>query len=76
MPVAANLAEWREVMRARFDRQARELGLSAEVACEVFTVTAWGEVPRPEQLELDFPNLIRTPHGDERLRAKLARWSA
>jgi hypothetical protein len=76
MPVAGNLNEWRDVLRRRFDRQALEMGLPAGNAHEVFTVTAWGEIPLPGQLEQDFPALVRTPDRDQKLRSKLARWSA
>lgn len=76
MPVAENIDEWRKVLRKRFARQARELGLPSESAYEVFTVTAWGEIPKPEQLENDFPAQVRTAASDVSLRAKLARWSA
>ncbi len=76
MPVAENLTAWQEVLRRRFARQARELNLPANGMHEVFTVTAWGEIPSAEQLEQNFPNLLRTPEGDARLRTKLKRWSA
>ena len=76
MPVAENLTAWQEVLRRRFARQARELNLPANDMHEVFTVTAWGEIPSAEQLEQNFPNLLRTPEGDARLRTKLKRWSA
>lgn len=76
MPVAKDLEAWRGVLRRRFARQARELGLPADAAHEVFTVTAWGEIPTADQLEKDLPSLVRTPAGDARLRTRLARWSA
>lgn len=72
----ANLAEWKQKLRLRFARQARELGLPADRAWEAFTVTAWGTVPTAEQLWRDFPNLRRDEAGDARLRQKLARWGA
>ena len=76
MPVADSLEEWREVLRRRFARQARELALPEGSVCEVFTLTAWGELPQPGQLEADFPSLMGDPSRTERLMAKLRRWSA
>jgi LmbE family N-acetylglucosaminyl deacetylase len=70
----ANLDAWKQKLRARFDRQARELSLPPGRACEAFAVTAWGIVPAFEQLQRDFPSLVREPGREERLRAKLARW--
>jgi LmbE family N-acetylglucosaminyl deacetylase len=71
----ADLAAWKTKLRARFDRQARELGLPAGRAHEVFTVTAWGIVPTPEQLLSDFPALVRDVTSAALLRDKLARWN-
>ncbi len=76
MPVAENLEAWKTVLRRRFDRQARELGLAPGQAHEVFTATAWGEVPTWDRLISDFPGLVRTPERDARLQAKLQRWQA
>jgi LmbE family N-acetylglucosaminyl deacetylase len=72
----ADLAAWQGKLRDRFRRQARELGLPADRAWEVFTVTAWGTVPDLAQLERDFPALHWPPGQAERLRAKLARFGA
>ena len=70
----SNLDAWKQKLRARFDRQAKELGLPAGRACEAFAVTAWGIVPGFDPLQRDFPSLVREPGREERLRAKLARW--
>ena len=75
MSVASNLAEWRDTLRRRFDRQARELGLPPNCAHEVLTVTAWGEIPTAEQLERDFPAWVRHQAKDQALRDKLAQWA-
>ena len=69
----ADLGAWKLKLRERFDRQARELGLPAGRAHEVFTVTAWGVVPTFEQLIRDFPALVADPVREQRLRAKLDR---
>ena len=69
-----SLADWTQIMRRRFEKKQRELRISSARALEVFTVTAWGEVPTFEQLERDFPNLaIEASHLDQ-LKAKLSRW--
>lgn len=75
MPPVKSLTEWKGVLRQRFQRQQRELGLPLDRAVEVFTVTAWGTVPTLEQLERDFPGLVTIPSRTERLRQKLQRWS-
>ena len=69
-----DLAAWKARLRERFARQARELGLPGDRAWEAFTVTAWGIVPTAEQLEADFPGMLRDPERDIRLRARLGRW--
>lgn len=69
-----DLAAWKEKLRARFQRQARELGLPLDRAHEVFAATAWGIVPSVEQLERDLP-LSLDPGGRARVAERLARWS-
>ncbi|HRI11487.1 MAG TPA: PIG-L family deacetylase [Verrucomicrobiota bacterium] len=69
----ANIAAWKEKLRARWERQARELGLPPGRAYEVFTVTAWGEVPTVAQLVRDFPPLVADAGREERLAARLGR---
>jgi LmbE family N-acetylglucosaminyl deacetylase len=75
MPPVKSLTEWKGVLRQRFQRQQRELGLPLDRAAEVFTVTAWGTVPTLEQLERDFPGLVTIPSRTAQLRQKLQRWS-
>jgi LmbE family N-acetylglucosaminyl deacetylase len=70
----ASLAEWSKTLRARFGRQNRELGISGGRATEVFTVTAWGEVPTAEQLLADFPSVDVNASRIDALRRRLARW--
>ena len=70
----AALAEWSAILRRRFEKQNRELGLPAGRAREVFTVTAWGEVPTVEQLVADFPSLDSAASRLEPLGQRLARW--
>jgi len=70
----SNLSEWCTILRRRFDRQNRELGLGGGRVTEVFTVTAWGEVPTVERLVSDFPNLNEPASRLEPLRQRLNRW--
>jgi len=70
----ASLDEWSLQLRQRFDRKNRELGIASPRATEVFTVTAWGEVPTYEQLITDLPNLMPEASHLDRLRQRLTRW--
>lgn len=72
----ANLEAWKQKLRSRFARQARELGLPSGHAHEAFSVTAWGIVPTVAQLERDFPGLVADAERGARLKQKLARWGA
>jgi LmbE family N-acetylglucosaminyl deacetylase len=69
-----DFTEWRSILRQRFDRKNRELGLHSTRAIEAFTVTAWGEIPAPDQLIRDFPTLALESSPLDRLRQRLARW--
>ncbi len=66
--------DWSKTLRQRFERRARELGIQTKRAVEVFTVTAWGEVPSFNQLVADFPKLRATKSNLARLKRRLARW--
>jgi LmbE family N-acetylglucosaminyl deacetylase len=70
----SNLSEWCTTLRRRFERQNRELGINTARITEVFTVTAWGQVPTAEQLARDFPSLNHEASRLEPLRQRLARW--
>lgn len=70
-----NLAEWRQTLRARFDRKNRELGIASPHAAEVFRVTAWGAVPTFAQLIADFPALFREASNLKRLEERLQLWN-
>ena len=69
-----DIAEWAFGLRARLLRQNRELGIHSERAFEVFTVTAWGSVPKIEQLISDLPNVSGEFSNLPRLAERLARW--
>jgi LmbE family N-acetylglucosaminyl deacetylase len=66
-----SFAHWRQILRARFDRKNRELGLRSKHAFEVFTVTAWGETPVYEQLLGDLPGWSRRHSHLARLKQRL-----
>jgi LmbE family N-acetylglucosaminyl deacetylase len=74
MAVPASFEEWSQTLRRRFERKNRELGLRVRHPLEVFTVTAWGEIPTGEELERDFPNLCVEASNLEGLKARLAKW--
>jgi LmbE family N-acetylglucosaminyl deacetylase len=74
MAPPASLTEWSQILRARFDRKNRELGLSTPNAVEVFRVTAWGVVPTLTQLLADFPPLLQKGTNIEALEARLKTW--
>jgi LmbE family N-acetylglucosaminyl deacetylase len=66
-------AEWRETLRRRFQRKNRELGLALEEPVEVFTVSAWGEVPTFAQLLADLPGVRPDASNLEALQLRLTR---
>jgi LmbE family N-acetylglucosaminyl deacetylase len=74
MDVPKSRADWSRILRSRFHHQNRDLGLQTDHAVEVFRVTAWGEIPKFEQLERDFPNLIAHPNMQS-LQQRLKLWS-
>jgi LmbE family N-acetylglucosaminyl deacetylase len=69
-----SFAEWTEILRARFDRKNRELGLRTSHAVEVFCVTAWGTIPTLARLLADFPSLLTRASALESLAQRLKRW--
>jgi LmbE family N-acetylglucosaminyl deacetylase len=74
MAAPKSIDDWRQTLRARCCRRNRELGLPSERAAEVFTVTAWGELPDFDQLLQDFPSLTPSASNLARLKERLARW--
>jgi len=66
--------EWSVMLRERFARQRRELGLKTKRAVEVFTVTAWGEVPAYRQIVEDFPGILGPAGNLSRLKKRLGMW--
>jgi LmbE family N-acetylglucosaminyl deacetylase len=66
--------EWAGMLRQRLLRRNRELGIRSDRAIEVFTVTAWGEIPTLDQLLRDFPNVQVEMSHLEALEKRLRRW--
>ncbi len=75
MQAPRNIDEWADTLRARLLRENRELGINSSRVCEVFTVTAWGELPTVEQLRRDFPGLSEAFSNLDRLGERIARWT-
>lgn len=74
LPAPKDLAEWSEILRRRCLKRNREMGIQSNRIHEFFTVTAWGEVPRLEDLLRDIPNISREFSRLEKLEARLKRW--
>ena len=74
MEAPASIDDWRVTLRRRFEKKNRELGIDSPHAFEVFTVTAWGEVPTAEQLLADFPDAHPGLSNLDALRRKLSLW--
>jgi LmbE family N-acetylglucosaminyl deacetylase len=69
-----SLEEWSATLRARFERRNRELGIHSPRPCEVFTLTAWGEVPAFEQVVGDLPGVSPEFSHLPALQQRLRRW--
>ncbi len=68
--------DWRAMLRTRLERRNAELGIDPSRLAEVFSVTAWGELPDVDRLLADLPALL-PGHADlNRLRERLARAGA
>ena len=75
MKTPKSFDDWSKLLRQRFLRHTGELGLKTRRAVEVFTVTAWGDVPTFEQLMGDFPKMRRLS-SLRRLKKRLRAWRA
>lgn len=71
-----SLEEWTAMLRERFLRRNRELGIDSSRAIETFTVTAWGTVPTLEQLVSDLPAILPEHSRLDALRQRLDRWQS
>ena len=74
MAPPGGLDEWKEILRRRFLRRNRELGIESDRCAEVFSITAWGEVPTLDQLQADWPELDGKWSHLDNLRRRLACW--
>ena len=73
MPIPESYADWKVVMRDRFDRQNRELSLPTGMAAEPFMVTSWGDIPTMDRLMADFPGIMPEFSNMENLKRRLSR---
>jgi len=67
------LEQWKQIQRARLLHRNQILGIQSPRLKEVFTVTAWGEIPTVEQLVRDFPALASETNLSN-LEKRLVRW--
>ena len=74
MPVPDTFDQWSEILRGRFTKRNREMGVDSSRIHEFFTVTAWGEVPEMSQITRDFPNISEQYSNLERLEKRLNLW--
>ncbi len=65
-----SLESWKDALRERFRRKARELGLPEHRIVEVFRVTSWGEAPSIDDLQRDLPAFQES----DDLSRRLSRW--
>lgn len=75
MATPKSLEEWSIALRKRMEARQRKLGVKSGRLFEFFTVTAWGVVPRHEQILADFPNIVPEASNLSRLKERLARFS-
>ncbi len=76
MSAPKSMDEWAGTLRQRFERKNRDLGVQTSRPLEVFTVTAWGEIPSAEQIVNDFPNILPEASNLQAMKARLARWKS
>ena len=69
-----DLNAWKTILRRRFDKQNLEMGLEPGRAVEMFSVTAWGEIPDYDQLLKDLPGLLPEASNLKPLRKRLQKW--
>ncbi|MGV3519447.1 PIG-L deacetylase family protein [Luteitalea sp.] len=75
MAPPASLEAWKTMLRQRFLRRNRELGIDSDRVVEVFRVTAWGAVPSLDDLTRDLPPILTSASNLTTLQARLAQWS-
>lgn len=65
--------DWAKMLRQRFLRRNRELGIASRRFVEVFAVTGWGAVPDHRRLTKDLPELAPAATSLGRLKKRLMR---
>ena len=75
MDAPKNFEQWSSILRKRFERHNRQLGIDSKIAFETFTVTAWGAIPTLDQLLADFPAIDRKFSHLDRLATRLQQWA-
>lgn len=75
MSPPATLEDWQRTLRRRYQARNRELGIDSTDSFEVFTVSAWGELPTVEQLRRDLPGLHEGFSRWDALGRRLRTWS-
>jgi hypothetical protein len=76
MEPPASFDGWRQILRQRFLRKNRDLGIPSDKALEVFTITAWGTIPDCDRLLQEIPNVEPEFSDLRRLRERLDRYRA
>ncbi|WP_291983954.1 PIG-L family deacetylase [Luteitalea sp.] len=74
MAPPASLEAWQTMLRQRFLRRNRELGIDSDRVVEVFRVTAWGAVPSLDDLTRDLPPLLTSASNLTTLQRRLEQW--
>lgn len=74
MAPPASLEAWQTMLRQRFLRRNRELGIDSDRVVEVFRVTAWGAVPSLDDLTCDLPPLLTSASNLTTLQRRLEQW--
>ena len=74
MGVPESFNDWERILRRRFDLRARDLGIGSRRIVEVFSLTAWGELPALNTLLNDFPKTLKEKSNLSRLKKRLAGW--
>ena len=69
-----SMEDWRQILRKRYLRKNAALGIPSDHAVEVFTVTAWGEVPTCPQLLADLPHIMPDAKRLAGLEQRLELW--
>ena len=72
----ASKDHWREMLLDRFRRKNRQLGIVSDRPLELFTVSAWGEIPDFTAFVAGFPNVVPELSNLPLLKKRLERLAA